>query len=181
MSFKDKYLKYKGKDSSFKNLTGGAVAPVVPAPNNGFVPNLDRGDLTTVVEKIGRRDIIMSPNFQDLCVWDPPRLYEGVHFSLTEPWKNNNNNPVFGNVPRTLTDDNVEPVIIGGTRIWADVTLIRDVYLTVNNKKFKIKSGTLVHAFTLKHSPVDISKIIFSPYDIEFVSESVPESACVVQ
>lgn len=62
MSFKDKYLKYKGKDSSFKNLTGGAVAPVVPAPDNGFKPGIS-GSVDELVEKIGRQDNIMSPRF----------------------------------------------------------------------------------------------------------------------
>jgi hypothetical protein len=166
MSFKDKYLKYKGKDSSFKNLTGGAVAPVVPAPDNGFKPGLYRTTTNELVEKIDGQDIIMSLNFEDLCIWDPPRLYEGVHFSLNgEPWKNNNNDHETADMPIT----------------WAYVTLIRDVYLTVNNKKFKIKSGTPCDARTIQLSRRNISKIMFSTHLMEFVSESAPESACVVQ
>ena len=164
MSFKDKYLKYKGKDLNFKNLTGGTVAPVVPAPDNSFKPGIS-GSVDDLVEKIGRQDNMMAPNFQDSWVWEPRRLNEGVDFSLNHPWKNNNNDPEYDRMHQT----------------WTTVTLIRDVYLTINNKKFVIKSGTPGDAVIINLNQRDIRKIIFSTHRIEFVSESVPESGCILQ
>lgn len=78
---------------------------------------------------------------------------------------NNNNDPETADMPRT----------------WAYVTLIRDVYITINNKKFKIKSGTPGDALTFQLRGGDMRKIVFSTRLMEFVSESVPESGCVVQ
>ena len=168
MSFENKYLKYKGKDLSFKNLTGGAVVPIVPAPDNSFKPGIS-GSVDDLVEKIGRQDNMMSPNFQDSWVWEPRRLNEGVDFTLTHPWMNNNNEPESVDMPRTMP------------RTWAYVTLIRDVYVTTNNKKFVIKSGTPGDAFTIQLRGGNMRKIVFSTRLMEFVSELVPESGCVVQ
>ena len=164
MSFENKYLKYKGKDLSFKNLTGGAVAPIVPAPDNSFKPGIS-GSVDDLVEKIGRQDNMMAPNFQDSWIWEPRRLNEGVDFSLNHPWKNNNNDPEYDGMHQS----------------WTTVTLIRDVYLTINNKKFVIKSGTPGDAVIINLNQRDIRKIIFSTHRIEFVSELVPESGCVLQ
>jgi hypothetical protein len=160
MSYKDKYLKYKEKDLILNNLTGGAVAPVVTAPDNSFKPVIS-GSIDELVEKIGKQDNIISPNLQDSWVWEPRRLNEGVDFNLVNPWMNNNNDPETADMPRT----------------WAYVTLIRDVYVTVNNKKFKIKSGTQGDALIIQLGGRDIRKIVFSIH----LMELVPESGCMVQ
>jgi len=170
MSFEDKYLKYREKDLNLKNLTGGAVAPVVPVPvpvpepepDNSFKPGIS-GSVDELVEKIGKLDNIMSPNLQDTWIWEPQRLNEGVDFRLNHPWMNNNNDHETADMTRTC------------------VTLIRDIYVTVNNKKFKINSGTPTDAFTIQLVGRNIRKITFKPHDMEFVSESAPESGCVVQ
>jgi len=154
MSFEEKYLKYKEKYLSLKNMTGGAIGPVIPLPDNSYKP-VATGSIDILVQKIGQQENMTSPNFQDSWIWNPPRLNEGIDFHIVGEWWHNDNISMHG----------------------ASAMLNRDINLTIANKRFVIKTGTACSLFVHNVMNVDVKKITIRLDNMELV----PESGCVLQ
>ena len=152
MAFEEKYLKYKEKYLSLKNMTGGAIAPV--APDNSYTPSAG-GNRDILVQKIGRQNNMTSPDFQDSWIWDPPRLNEGIDFHIVGEWWHDNNSSMHG----------------------ASALLNRDINLTIDNKRFVVKTGTACSLFIHNVMNVEVKKITIRLDNMELV----PELGCTVQ
>ena len=150
MAFEEKYIKYKEKYLSLKNMTGGAIGPL---PDNSYKPNAG-GSRDVLVQKIGRQNYMTSPNFQDSWIWNPPRLNEGIDFNLVGEWWHDNNLSMHG----------------------ASAILNRDINVTINNLKFIFKTGTTCSLLIHNVMDVEVKKITFRVDNMELV----PESGCVV-